>query len=615
MTKIILDNSLSTNFQIEIRNNIQSIPEGNTSGKNLFYSFEFFSVSTGETVHFTNNPAIEHIFVRITGKSASNIDGIIKAEGAANLFLFDPNGIVFGKNARLNIGGSFVGSTANSLEFADGNRFSAKNLNTKPMTASYPIELGFLENEGGAISINGKSGQIIPSFSFSPTKVSHSPKGLFVPPGKTLALIGNEIDINEGNLATEDGQIYLAGVGSGFVSLKKTERGMVFGFDRAIADRDIAIDRLSLLDASGEGEGTISLTGGNVTISDGSLLLIQNTGNVRSGYLNINATECLSLLGTSLDGNVSSAIRSETLGTGDGVNINIRTKKLLLRDGGRIGTTTYSDASGGTLTIEATESVRLLENTAVNPERQSYLTSSIAAGTYGNGDAGSLHLSTSELKVTDGGIIVSSTVGNGSGGDITIDADSIEVTGLKPQRTTFSSISASSVGAGNAGTVTVNTSRLRLTDGATFSSSSFATGDAGSLTINASESIEISGRQKNVPSRIRTSVSTTDSNVAQNRLGLPETKSGNAGNITIDTPVLKIDSGGIISVSNEGTGNAGNLKINAESISLDDRSRIDADAAKGKAGTIQIKSRNLSPSARNQITARSEFGINGSIAF
>ena len=142
------DSTLPNNSVININGNIFNITGGTRAGNNLFHSFRDFSVLNGSEAHFNNAVDINNIISRVTGSSVSNIDGFIKVlQGNANLFLLNPNGIVFGQNARLDIRGSFVASTANSIKFADGFEFSAKNAQSAPLlTVSVPLGLQFGAN-------------------------------------------------------------------------------------------------------------------------------------------------------------------------------------------------------------------------------------------------------------------------------------------------------------------------------------------------------------------------------------------------------------------------------------------------------------------------------------
>ncbi|MBW4562857.1 MAG: filamentous hemagglutinin N-terminal domain-containing protein [Mojavia pulchra JT2-VF2] len=138
--------------------NVRGLPAlllegGATRGVNLFQSFFQFNVGDGQRVYFANPAGIENILTRVTGSDPSKIFGTLGVDGRANLFFLNPNGIIFGQNARLDIAGSFLGTTANSFVFDNGLKFSATNPETAPLlTVSLRPGLQFGANQSASIS-------------------------------------------------------------------------------------------------------------------------------------------------------------------------------------------------------------------------------------------------------------------------------------------------------------------------------------------------------------------------------------------------------------------------------------------------------------------------------
>ncbi|MBD2534975.1 filamentous hemagglutinin N-terminal domain-containing protein [Nostoc flagelliforme FACHB-838] len=151
LAQIIPDASIGNTSNVtQISNDLSVIGGGTQVGNSLFHSFSQLSVPTGNTAYFNNPLGIENIFTRVTGNNISNIDGLIRTNGTANLFLVNPNGIVFGSNARLDVGGSFAATTASGLKFADGNGFNAINPQTPPLSIISTQGLQYRVSQPGA---------------------------------------------------------------------------------------------------------------------------------------------------------------------------------------------------------------------------------------------------------------------------------------------------------------------------------------------------------------------------------------------------------------------------------------------------------------------------------
>ncbi|NEQ70674.1 MAG: filamentous hemagglutinin N-terminal domain-containing protein [Symploca sp. SIO2D2] len=142
---------------VEVRGGPADLIEGGAGrGANLFHSFGQFNVQELQRVYFANPVGIENILTRVTGADPSNIFGTLGVDGAANLYLLNPHGILFGANAQLDVEGSFVGSTANALTFEDGSSYSAANPgNSSVLTIRVPLGLQYGTNQTGAITNRG----------------------------------------------------------------------------------------------------------------------------------------------------------------------------------------------------------------------------------------------------------------------------------------------------------------------------------------------------------------------------------------------------------------------------------------------------------------------------
>ncbi|HEY9639743.1 MAG TPA: filamentous hemagglutinin N-terminal domain-containing protein [Coleofasciculaceae cyanobacterium] len=588
--QVIPDTTLPVGERSQVAGNANvQIDGGARRGSNLFHSFSQFSVPTGGSAYFNNAADVQNIFTRVTGGSVSNIDGVIRANGIANLFVLNPNGILFGPNASLNLGGSFVATTANSINFADQFQYSATPSKTSPLlTLSVPVGLQMGANPG-RIGVQGNGydlSVLVPIF--SPLVRGDSTAGLRVPVGQTLALIGGNIAIEGGTLTAEQGRIELGSIRDGQVNFSTPIAGLAFDYPERQRLGDVRLSQQALADASGG--GVIQVQGNQVSLADGSLLLIQNQGTQAGGRIRVNAAQALAVSESSPDGRFPGGLDSETVGVGRGAEITVSTRRLLVQNGAAIVARSYSPAGTGNVTVKASDSTQVSGFSSVNPT----LSSGLSTAAFNSGEAGNTTVSTGRLLALNGGGISASSYGIGNAGDVEVDAtESVEVIG---QSSLFapSSVSATAANAGNGGKVSVNTSRLVIQGGANVSSSTVATGNAGSVTIHASEFVEVSGTvpSSSLASFVGSSAPILSAPLRQ-AFGLPDRPSGNSGNLTINTPRLSTSHGANVGVSNDGTGSAGTLRVNAHSILLDRGGSITGATASGEGGNLDLNVRDL----------------------
>lgn len=284
-SQMIPDATLGSENSIVINNGISDqIAGGAVRNNNLFHSFQEFNVNEGRGAYFINPAGVDNIINRVTGGNSSDILGKLGVIGGnANLLLINPNGIIFGPNSSLDIGGSFLASTANSINFADGDQFSATNPQPVPLlTVKVPIGLGFTTGTSGPIKVEGYGHNLLTIATVGAPVLGsgQSSMGLKTQPGKTIALVGGQVNFDGGILTTPSGRIEVGSIATGLVGMSSTPNGLFLSYDKVQNYQDIQLDKVSLLDASGFWNGDIFLQGGNVTLTDASLAIVSNFGNL-----------------------------------------------------------------------------------------------------------------------------------------------------------------------------------------------------------------------------------------------------------------------------------------------------------------------------------------------
>ena len=361
MAQISSDGSLSTTVSTDDAVNFL-IEGGERSLDNLFHSFSEFSIPNLGSAYFNNATDITNIFSRVTGGNISDIQGLIRANGTANLFLINPAGIVFGENASLDVGGSFFASTAESVVFGDGVEFSAIEPQEAPLlTINITPGLQMGANSGDII-INNTGHSLTGNFRSPITNqepnISTIP-GLQISSGKTLGLVGSNVTLDGGIITVPSGRVELSAIGnqnpSSQVGLQIEDGQWQLTHDTIEPAGNIQLLQQALVDASGNGQGTVQIRGANLTMADGSIVWLENRGSQAAGSINLYITETLDLIGAVSNGELASGIYADvsTTATGRGSDITVTGGQITFQEGGNIQSRTFGVGDSGQVTINS----------------------------------------------------------------------------------------------------------------------------------------------------------------------------------------------------------------------------------------------------------------------
>ena len=567
---VVGDTTLPTGERSQVTGNPNfQINGGATRDGNLFHSFSQFSVSTGGSAFFNNAIDVQNILTRVTGSSISNIDGLIRANGTANLFLLNPSGIIFGQNASLNIGGSFVATTANAIGFGNLGFFSASN-------PEVPSSL--LTINPSALLFNQIAASPIQNSSTAPagtTLTGDDALGLRVANGRSLLLVGGNISMDGGGLNAFGGRVELGGlVSTGTVGLNVDGNNLSLSFPHSVERSDIFLSNGAQVNVYAGDGGSIAVTARNLEMTGASLLYAGiesglSSDNSKAGDISLNATGAINLSNRSEIGNL---VQPQANGQGGDVNISAST--LRLEGGARAYTGTLGEGKAGSLSIDA-QDVQLIGRNADGRIGSNLLA---VAATGSTGDAGDLTIKTNTLLVRDGAEVNAGTFGAGRGGSLTVEAQDVQLIGESADGRLGSGLGAAAEAnsTGDGGNLTIKTNTLLVRDGAQVSTATFGAGKGGSLLVDAQD-VQISGRSADGrrPSGLFASTQPNST--------------GDAEDLTLKTNTLLVQDGAVVTVSSRGTGTAGNLEVDANQIYLNNQGSIRADTT-GGGGDIKLRS-------------------------
>lgn len=370
------------------------------STQNLAINWQSFDIAANEAVHFNQPNASAIALNRVVGQNPSSILGSLTANG--QVFVLNPNGVLFGGSAQVNVGGL----AASTLNISDADFMAGNNSFSNGGTAGSVVNQGVLAAaNGGYIALLApevRNEGVITATLGTALLAAGSKVTLNLNNG---SLLGYSVDQGSLNALAENRQLIQADGGQVYMSAKAADAlsTSVVNNTGIIEARSIqnvgGIIRLEggdhgtvnvggTLDASGlsagETGGTVKVLGDHVALLDGAR--INASGDAGGGT---------ALVGGNYQGNGPEQNASATF----------------VAQSAQINADAVTNGNGGKLIVWANDTTRLYGSLSAKGGAQS-------------GDGGLIETSGKYLEVTQG---ADASAANGAGGTWLLDPNNITI--------------------------------------------------------------------------------------------------------------------------------------------------------------------------------------------
>jgi filamentous hemagglutinin family protein len=233
----------------------------NQAGGNAIINWNGFSIGANELTKFQQFANLA-VLNRVTGNELSSILGALQSDG--RVFLINPNGIVFGANARIDT----AGLVASSLGLSDQDFLSNRLRFTEVPGAGAVVNNGVIQTAAG-----GRVYMVAPTVENN--GLIQSPQGAIVlAAGREVELVdantpfvtvklaaSTDSAVNVGNLIADSGRIGMFGTlvrNGGNIAASSAVAGPG-GEIRLVASKDLTLDAGSTVTANGASGGKVQL--------------------------------------------------------------------------------------------------------------------------------------------------------------------------------------------------------------------------------------------------------------------------------------------------------------------------------------------------------------------